>query len=77
MGRGFAWLDAGTHASLLEASQFIHAIEQRQGLKVGCPEEVAYRMGFITVEGLNCLIQQCIQPDYARYLENVLLLDNL
>lgn len=77
MGRGYAWLDAGTHASLLEASQFIHSIEQRQGLKIGCPEEVAYRMGFITGERLSQFIQQCPQPDYARYLKNVLLSDNL
>ncbi len=76
MGRGYAWLDAGTHASLLEASQFIHSIEQRQGLKIGCPEEVAYRMGFITAERLNQFIQQCPQPDYARYLKNVLLMEN-
>ena len=76
MGRGYAWLDAGTHASLLEASQFIHSIEHRQGLKIGCPEEVAYRMEFITAENLNQLIQQCPQPDYAKYLKNVLLMDN-
>jgi len=76
MGRGYAWLDAGTHASLLEASQFIHSIEQRQGLKIGCPEEVAYRMGFITAEGLDQIIQQCPQPDYAMYLKTVLLMDN-
>ncbi len=76
MGRGYAWLDAGTHASLLEASQFIHSIEHRQGLKIGCPEEVAYRMGFITAETLNQFIHQCTQPDYAGYLKNVLLMGN-
>ena len=75
MGRGYAWLDAGTHAALLEASQFIHSIEQRQGLKIGCPEEVAYRMGFINAEGLDQCIQRCPQPDYARYLKSVLLMD--
>lgn len=74
MGRGYAWLDAGTHASLLEASQFIYAIEQRQGLKIGCPEEVAYRMGFITAKKLDEFIRQCVQPNYAKYLTNVLLL---
>lgn len=74
MGRGYAWLDAGTHASLLEASQFIHSIEHRQGLKIGCPEEVAYRMGFITAEKLNQFIHRCTQPDYAGYLKNVLLM---
>jgi len=77
MGRGFAWLDAGTHASLLEASQFVNSIEQRQGLKIGCPEEVAYRMGFITLDGLHRLIQQCSQPDYAKYLRDVSSMGNL
>jgi len=77
MGRGFAWLDAGTHSSLLEASQFVHSIEQRQGLKIGCPEEVAYRMGFITAEELSQIIRNCAHPEYAKYLKNALLLDNL
>jgi glucose-1-phosphate thymidylyltransferase len=72
IGRGFAWLDAGTHTSLLEASQFIHSIEQRQGLKVGCPEEVAYRMGFITADHLERLIRECSQADYQQYLSHLL-----
>ena len=76
MGRGYAWLDAGTHSSLLEASQFIHSVEKRQGLKIGCPEEVAYRMGFITEDHLNNIIETCPQAEYAVYLKNVLLLDN-
>ena len=72
MGRGHAWLDAGTHASLLEAAQFVYAIEQRQGLKIGCPEEVAWRMGFITTSQLEKFIHDCPQPDYAGYFGKVL-----
>jgi len=75
MGRGYAWLDAGTHASLLEASQFVYSIEQRQGLKIGCPEEVAWRMGFITTTQLEEFIHNCCQPDYAGYLRRVLEMD--
>jgi len=70
--RGYAWLDAGTHSSLLEASQFINSIEQRQGLKVGCPEEVAYRMGFIDENALRKIIDQCTRLDYASYLNSIL-----
>ena len=55
LGRGFAWFDAGTHHSLLQASEFIYTIEERQGLKIGCPEEVAYRMGFIDAATLERL----------------------
>jgi len=72
MGRGYAWLDAGTHESLLEASQFIHSIEHRQGLKIGCPEEVAFRMGFINDEKLIEFIQRCPHPGYANYLKILL-----
>lgn len=75
MGRGHAWLDAGTHASLLEASQFVYSIEQRQGLKIGCPEEVAWRMGYITTTQLERIISHCSQPDYAGYLRKVLVMD--
>ena len=53
LGRGFAWFDAGTHHSLLQASEFMYTIEERQGLKIGCPEEVAYRMGFIDAHPLE------------------------
>jgi len=76
IGRGYAWLDAGTHSALLEASQFVHSIEQRQGLKIGCPEEVAWRMGFISTAQLRDFIQKCTQKDYAEYLSMVLNLSN-
>jgi glucose-1-phosphate thymidylyltransferase len=72
MGRGYAWLDAGTHESLLEASQFIHSVERRQGLKIGCPEEVAYRMGFINDQKLCEFIEKCPQVEYVKYLKILL-----
>jgi glucose-1-phosphate thymidylyltransferase len=71
-GRGFAWLDAGTHDSLLQASEFISTIEQRQGLKIGCPEEIAYRMGFIDGAGLERLAAALSKNDYGPYLMRVL-----
>lgn len=67
MGRGFAWLDTGTHESLLEASQFIETVEKRQGLKVACPEEIAYRFGYLTKEQLF-QIGTSIKNQYGRYL---------
>lgn len=68
MGRGYAWLDTGTHESLLEASNFIHTIENRQGLKVACLEEIAYEMGYITKEKLIELAQPLKKNQYGQYL---------
>ena len=70
-GRGTAWLDTGTHDSLLQASTFIQTIEHRQGLKVGCPEEIAYRMGFITAEELDKLAESYSKSSYGEYLRTV------
>lgn len=68
MGRGLAWLDTGTHESLIEAAQFIQTIEKRQGLKVACPEEIAYRMGYIDGDALRALAGPLRKSDYGRYL---------
>ena len=72
LGRGFAWFDAGTHQSLLQASEFIYTIEERQGLKIGCPEEVAYRMEFIDAPTLERLVAPIADSDYGSYLQRIL-----
>ncbi|MCL4124007.1 UNVERIFIED_CONTAM: hypothetical protein GTU68_024480 [Idotea baltica] len=72
MNRGMAWLDTGTHASLMQAAQFIQVIEERQGLKVGCIEEIAYKMGFIDEEQLERLGQKYIKSGYGEYLLDLL-----
>ncbi|WP_308924137.1 glucose-1-phosphate thymidylyltransferase RfbA [Janthinobacterium sp. J1-1] len=72
MGRGMAWLDTGTHDSLLEAGQFIATIENRQGLKVACPEEIAYRKGYINAERLEQLAQPLKKNAYGQYLLRLL-----
>ena len=72
MGRGMAWLDTGTHESLLEASQYIETIERRQGLKVACPEEIAYRQGWIDAAQVEALAQPMIKNEYGKYLIRML-----
>jgi glucose-1-phosphate thymidylyltransferase len=71
MGRGYAWLDTGTPESLLEASEFVGTLERRQGTKIACPEEIAFRMGFIDENQLNACIEKLGKSDYGRYLRGV------
>jgi glucose-1-phosphate thymidylyltransferase len=72
LGRGYAWLDTGTPSSLLRAAQFVETVEDRQGLQIGCPEEVAWRKGYIDDAGLARLIEPIKQSEYAKYLQRLL-----
>tara|TARA_B100000787_G_scaffold169731_1_gene162006 strand:+ start:1750 stop:2628 length:879 start_codon:yes stop_codon:yes gene_type:complete len=72
LGRGYAWLDAGTNDNLLKASQFVKMVEELQGLKIGCPEEIAWRMGFISDKNLDMLIASYKSVEYADYLRSIL-----
>jgi glucose-1-phosphate thymidylyltransferase len=72
MGRGYAWLDTGTHDSLMEAGSFIQTIEHRQGLKVACPEEIAYRKGFINAQQVQQLAEPLAKSAYGQYLLKML-----
>lgn len=76
LGRGFAWLDTGTHDSLSEASNFVETLEKRQGLKISCLEEIAYRKGWISTEKLRELAQPMIKNQYGQYLLQLLTIDN-
>ena len=71
MGRGYAWLDTGTHTSLLEAGNFVRTLQARQAQQVGCPEEIAFEQGWITPEQLNKLADAYIKTGYGQYLKNL------
>jgi len=71
LGRGFAWLDTGTHSSLLQAGQYVHTIEENQGVKIACLEEIAYRMGFLTRQDLVKIAQQYPKNEYYQYVARV------
>ncbi len=71
LGRGFAWLDTGTHSSLVEASHFVQILEQRQGLRIACPEEIALRQGYISLEAFEKLAQKTAKSSYGEYLLSV------
>ncbi len=72
LGRGFAWLDTGTHQSLMDAGTYVRVVEDRQGTKICCPEEIAWRMGFITAQQLEKLAQPLVKSGYGEYLLDVL-----
>jgi len=72
LGRGFAWLDTGTHQSLIDAGNYVRVMEDRQGTKICCPEEIAWRMGFITAQQLESLAKPLVKSGYGQYLLDVL-----
>ena len=72
LNRGTAWLDTGTFASLMQAGQFVQVIEERQGLKIGCIEEIAYRMGFINAAQLEDIAQPLLKSGYGQYLLSII-----
>jgi glucose-1-phosphate thymidylyltransferase len=72
LNRGTAWLDTGTFASLMQAGQFVQVIEERQGMKIGCIEEVAYRMGYINADQLKSIAKPLVKSGYGQYLLNIL-----
>ncbi len=72
MGRGYAWLDTGTHDSMVEATQYVKTIEVRQGLKIACIEEIAYRMGYISKDQLSELAFKLNKSSYGKYLERII-----
>lgn len=71
LGRGYAWLDTGTHESLLQASSFVETVQARQGLKIACPEEIAFNLGYISREELKCLAEPLIKNEYGKYLLDI------
>jgi glucose-1-phosphate thymidylyltransferase len=71
MGRGFAWLDTGTHASLVDASHFVQILEQRQGLRIACPEEIALRLGYISLDHFYKIAQRNAKSSYGEYLLSI------
>jgi glucose-1-phosphate thymidylyltransferase len=71
LGRGFAWLDTGTHASLVEASHFVQILEERQATRIACPEEIALRLGYITLDHFETLAERCAKSSYGQYLLSI------
>jgi glucose-1-phosphate thymidylyltransferase len=72
LGRGVAWLDAGTHESLLQSASFVQAVQERQGMMISCPEEIAYHMGYISAEQLRALANGMADNGYTAYLRGLL-----